>query len=150
MHRDSCFDFVLGRVQTIWTDKQRDHHENLNDQSSTMACSSRETVSEDNDSDFDEASHEDDEQPNDKDSGTEQADEYQAQIIVRSPCDELMRAFRFHLDPTTTNPLGHCSRMDQKRSLLRKTTGNDETTSNWFGISLSLLSKPLVFQLDQP
>ena len=48
-----------------------------------MACSSRETVSEDNDSDFDDVSHEEDEQPNEKDSGTERAEEYQAQIIVR-------------------------------------------------------------------
>jgi hypothetical protein len=99
-----------------------------------MACSSRETFSEDNDSDFDEASHEDDEQPADKDSETEQGDEYQAQIIVGSSHDAFLRLFRFYLDPTTTNPLGHCSRMAKKRRILRKTTGNDETTSNRLGI----------------
>jgi len=60
----NSFSIILGGIHTLSSraisEKQNDSPEKLTDHQSPMASSSRGTASEDNDSDFDNQSHEDD------------------------------------------------------------------------------------------
>jgi hypothetical protein len=81
--------FFIGGIHTLsstgMNDKRNDYNlsqEKLNDQHVPIARLSRTTVSEECDSDFDDSSHEDDEQIGRKESVSEYNEQRQQQIIV--------------------------------------------------------------------
>ena len=110
-----------------------------------MASLSRGTGSEDNDSDFDNQSHEDDidneEEPAVARKPAEELineqEELQKQLIVRSELcscrSSLICSFR-HLDPTAEDHVEHCTGMATKREKLCRTIGENgssgKSTSN--------------------
>ena len=134
---------VLGGIHTssssqITIDKRHDSQEKLTDQQSPMASSSRGTGSEDNDSDFDNQSHEDDleneeEQVIPKKAPEElinEQEELQKQLIV-SMRDTFVSIVPFgvNLDSTTKNSLEYRTRMVKKREKLYRTIRTTRSSS---------------------
>jgi U3 small nucleolar RNA-associated protein 14 len=108
-NNNDLFIIVSGGIHTLSSrgnsEKRHDSQEKLTEYQSPMASSSRGTGSEDNDSDFDNQSHEDD-IDNDEEQINEQ-EEQQKQIIVPKKKIIFFFYLNFYLDETTKNSLGY-------------------------------------------